>query len=401
MLQRRELLKRTGLVLMATGLSPLLLAKAETEARLVVVVLRGAMDGMSMLVPYGDEKYNKLRGELALAKPGSENGVLKLDGLFGLHPSLQNIHEMYTDKQAVLVHAVASPYRSRSHFDGQDILENGGAAVHVQKDGWLNRALAPLGGSLGNERAIAISQMTPLLLRGDQSVSSWVDSRFPEAEDHTLQRIQAMYANDEFFSRRLAQALESQKIAESQGDMQGGKSRGTARFKSQMQSAGRFLTTSSGPRIAVIESGGWDTHANQGSAKGSLANKFKMLDEGMTILKQELADDWSNTVVMTVTEFGRTAAVNGTRGTDHGTASAVLLTGGALNGGKVVADWPGLAAENLYEGRDLYPTTDIRSVFKGVLIQHLGLDQAFLDKQVFPDSASAVALDNLVASANV
>jgi len=397
MLQRREFLKRTGLALMATGLPPVLLAKAETDARLVVVVLRGAMDGMSMLVPYGDEKYNKLRGDLALAKPGSENGVLKLDGLFGLHPSLEGVYQMYGENQATLVHAVASPYRSRSHFDGQDILENGGAAVHAQKDGWLNRALAPLGGSLGNERAIAISQMTPLLLRGDQSVTSWADSRLPDAEDDTLQRIQAMYANDEFFSRRLSQALESQEIAEEQGGMQGGmkggRSRGAARFKAQMQAAARFIRAPSGPRIAVIESGGWDTHANQGSANGSLANKFRMLDEGMLALKQELAEDWSSTLVMTVTEFGRTAAVNGTRGTDHGTASAALLTGGALNGGKVIADWPGLAKENLYEGRDLYPTTDIRSVFKGVLIQHLGLDSAFVDSRVFPGSESAAALD--------
>ncbi len=398
MLQRRDFLKRTGLALMAAGLPPVLLARAETEARLVVIILRGAMDGLALLAPYGDGNYHKLRGALALPQPTVENGVLKLDGMFGLHPAMKNVFEMYGNKDALLVHAVASPYRSRSHFDGQDVLENGGTTVHLQKDGWLNRALEPLGGSLGNERAIAMSQMTPLLLRGDQSVSSWANSQMADADDDTLRRIQAMYSNDEFFSRRLAQALESQRIADTQGDMQGGSKRGgAARFKSEMQSAARFLTAPSGPRIAVLESGGWDTHANQGSASGNLAGKFKMLDEGLAVLKQELAEHWSNTVVLTVTEFGRTAAVNGTRGTDHGTASAALLTGGAVNGGKVIADWPGLAANNLYEGRDLYPTTDIRSLFKGVLTQHLNLDQAFVDKFVFPESASAEVLDNLIA----
>jgi uncharacterized protein (DUF1501 family) len=397
MLKRRDFLQRAGLALVATGLPPILLAKADTEARLVVVILRGAMDGMAMLAPYGDGNYRKLRGELALAKPGGQDGVLKLDGLFGLHPSMQNVAEMYADGHALLVHAVASPYRARSHFDGQDVLENGGARTHEQNDGWLNRALGPLGGSLGNERAIALSQMTPLLLRGDQSVSSWSDSRLPHADDDTLQRIQAMYSNDEFFATRLAQAMESQRIADARGGMQGGNKRGGgARFKAQMQAAARFLKAPAGPRIAVLELGGWDTHANQGAANGSLANRFRMLDEGMAALQQELADKWSNTVVLTITEFGRTAAVNGTRGTDHGTASAALMTGGAVNGGRVISDWPGLAITDLYAGRDLYPTTDIRSLFKGVLVQHLGLDPAFVDRRVFPNSQSAGMLEDLV-----
>ncbi|MBT8068960.1 MAG: DUF1501 domain-containing protein [Gammaproteobacteria bacterium] len=397
MLNRRDFLQRASLALVATGLPPMLLAKADTDARLVVIVLRGAMDGMAMLAPYGDGNYRKLRGELALAKPGGEEGVLKLDGLFGLHPSMENVFKMYSAGHALLLHAVASPYRARSHFDGQDILENGGATVHGQDDGWLNRALAPMGGSLGNERAIALSKMTPLLLRGDQSVSSWSDSRLPHADDDTLQRIQAMYANDEFFSRRLAQAMESQQIADANGGMQGGNRGGAgARFKTQMQAAARFLKAPAGPRVAVLESGGWDTHANQGAAKGILANRFSMLDEGLAALQHELGGEWSNTVVLTVTEFGRTAAVNGTRGTDHGTASAALLTGGAVNGGRVIADWPGLATADLYEGRDLYPTGDIRSLFKGVLVQHLGLDPVFVDRSVFPDSRSVDMLDDLV-----
>ena len=397
MLKRRNFLKNTGLTLMAMGLPPVLLAKTDTETRLVVVLLRGAMDGMGMLAPYGDEKYYSLRRELALPRPGSEGGALKLDGLFGLHPAMTNVFGMYNDGNALLVHAVASPYRERSHFDGQDVLENGGAAVHKQKDGWLNRALAPLGGGLGNERAIGLSQITPLLLRGDQSVTTWAASQMPDTTDDTIGRIQSMYANDEFFSRRLAQALKSQQIADNQDGMQKGlKRNGAAQFKATMKSTARFLKAPSGPRIAVLESGGWDTHANQGATKGALATRLTMLDEGMAVLKQGLGEVWDKTVVMTVTEFGRTAAVNGTRGTDHGTASAALLTGGAVNGGKVIADWPGLAVNNLYEGRDLYPTTDIRSLFKGVLAEHIGLDQGFLDKKVFPDSRQAKTLAGLI-----
>ncbi|NNK98030.1 MAG: DUF1501 domain-containing protein, partial [Xanthomonadales bacterium] len=185
--------------------------------------------------------------------------------------------------------------------------------------------------------------------------------------------------------------------AEANGGMQGGnRGRAGARFKAQMQAAARFLKAPAGPRVAVLESGGWDTHANQGAAKGILANRFSMLDEGLAALQHELGGEWSNTVVLTVTEFGRTAAVNGTRGTDHGTASAALLTGGAVNGGRVIADWPGLATADLYEGRDLYPTGDIRSLFKGVLVQHLGLDPVFVDRSVFPDSRSVDMLDDLV-----
>jgi len=397
MITRRQLLKQASIGALLTSLPGLALARAETDARLVLVILRGAMDGMSMLAPYGDAKYRGLRADIALPKPGQDGGLLKVDGLFGLHPSLKNTYDLYQSKQALLVHAVASPYRERSHFDGQDVMENGAASVRLLRDGWLNRALAPLGGGIGQEQAIALSQNTPLVLRGEQSVTSWAPSQIPDPAQDTMRRIEKLYAHDEFFSSRLAQALDSQDIA---GSMAGKSRRNRGNKGKQMEetmrSAAKFLVAKGGPRIAVVESGGWDTHQNQGASTGSLANSFSALDQGIATLKKELGDTWSKSVVMVVTEFGRTARVNGTRGTDHGTATAALLAGGALAGGRIIADWPGLSAKNLYEGRDLMPTTDIRSVFKSVLSQHLLLDEAFVDRTVFPDSNSARIIDNVI-----
>jgi uncharacterized protein (DUF1501 family) len=325
---------------------------------------------------------------------------LKLDGLFGLHPSLANTHKLFEKNEALLIHAVSSPYRERSHFDGQDVLENGVESAGGKRDGWLNRALAPLGGSLGNEAAIAMSQNTPLVLRGDNSVTSWAPSQLPDADEDTIRRIEMLYSQDEFFSTRLSQALESQEIAGEMGGMERSRRRGSdsEQAKTMMQSAGKFLTASDGPQIAVVQSGGWDTHANQGSASGALANRLAGLDEGLDALRTQLGSAWSDTVVAVVTEFGRTVKVNGTRGTDHGTGTAALLLGGAVNGGRIVADWPGLGTSNLYESRDLYPTMDIRSIFKGVLAEHLEISPGYLDKIVFPGSSAAAMTEGLIRS---
>jgi uncharacterized protein (DUF1501 family) len=219
----------------------------------------------------------------------------------------------------------------------------------------------------------------------------------PDADSDTLRRIASLYANDEFFSTRLQQALDSQKIAGNMPDMQGRMRRNDrAQSKAMAQAAGRFLRAPDGPRIAVLEAGGWDTHANQGAESGSLANKFAALDEGIAELRKELGPVWDKTVVAVVTEFGRTVRVNGTRGTDHGTATAALVLGGAVNGGKVMADWPGLSNSNLYEGRDLYPTTDVRSLFKGILAEHLLLPDNYIEREVFPDSATARPIRDIV-----
>ncbi len=396
MLSRRDVLKSLGLTAMAGSLPRLAFAKTVLDARFVLVVLRGAVDGLALAAPYGDGNYQKLRGELAISKPGSTDGLLKLDGLFGLHPSLANVHQSFVAGHANVVHAIASPYRERSHFDGQDMLENGAARNGALRDGWLNRALLPLGSRLGNEAAIALAQNTPLVLRGDNSVTSWAPSRLPDADDGTLERLQRLYAHDEFFATRLEQALRSQDIAGGMDGMGNARGNDARQFAELMQSAARFLTSPEGPTIAVVELGGWDTHANQGSNNGALANRFAALDRGLGSLRDQLGDTWNRTVVTVVTEFGRTVRVNGTRGTDHGTGTAAIVLGGAVNGGKVIADWPGLGDKDLYAGRDLMPTRDLRSLFKGVLQDHLGLTPAFLDETVFPDSAAASPLQNLI-----
>ncbi len=400
MYKRRDVLKSLALGTLASAAPSISFAGAPADRRLVIVVLRGALDGLALCAPYGDGNYRKQRGELAIPAPGAADGLLKLDGLFGLHPSMQKTFERYQAGQASVIHAVASPYRERSHFDGQDLLENGGSRNGELRDGWLNRCLLGLNNDIGNEAAIALAQNTPLILRGENSVSSWAPSRLPDADSSTLARLQRLYAADEFFATRLEQALRSQDIARQSGDIDASGSRGNdaRQFEDLMSAAARFLSTPDGPSIAVVEFGGWDTHANQGSSGGSLANRLLALDTGLDKLHRGLGKHWDKTAVAVVTEFGRTVRVNGTRGTDHGTASAALLLGGAVDGGRVIADWPGLGNSNLYADRDLHPTTDLRSLFKGLLVEHLDLEPSFVNLDVFPGSESAKPLRDLFLS---
>lgn len=396
MINRRDVLRTLGLTAATAGLPRLVVASVNSPARFVLVVLRGAVDGLALAAPYGDGDYDRLRGELAIPRPGEPQGLLKLDDFFGLHPSLEQTHALYRHREALVVHAVASPYRERSHFDGQDVLENGASRVGALRDGWLNRALEPLGHDL--TAAIALAQNTPLVLRGANAVMSWAPSRLPDADESTIRRLQALYADDAFFATRLEQALTSQEIAGAMDGQDRGGRRGNEaqQFGELMEAAARFLTTAGGPNIAVVELGGWDTHANQGAGTGALANRLAALDAGLGKLRDGLGDAWQTTAVAAVTEFGRTVRVNGTRGTDHGTATAAVLLGGAINGGRVIADWPGLSDKDLYAGRDLKPTTDIRSLFKGLLIDHLQLSPSLVSQTVFPDSDAAVPLENLV-----
>jgi len=253
MLNRRDVLKSLGITAIASSAPGLAFATGASDARFVLVVLRGAVDGLAVAAPYGDGNYKKVRGELAMPKPGASEGLLKLDGFFGLHPSLVNVHRSFAAGEANVIHAVASPYRERSHFDGQDMLESGATRVGGRRDGWLNRALIPLNSSVGNETAIALAQNTPLVLRGDNSVTSWAPSKLPDADDSTIERLQRLYADDEFFATRLQQALRSQEIAGEQSMMEGGSRRGNEaqQFADLMTSAARFLTTPDGPTIAV------------------------------------------------------------------------------------------------------------------------------------------------------
>ncbi|HXS91984.1 MAG TPA: DUF1501 domain-containing protein [Steroidobacteraceae bacterium] len=368
-------------------------ADAATDARFVLVILRGALDGLAAVPAYGDGAYASKRGALAITAP-----QLKLDGMFALNPSLPQLHERFQSKELIVFHAVASPYRERSHFDGQDLLENGTSAPKSAHDGWLNRALPllPEAKQRATDRvALALAQNVPLVLRGDARVGSWAPSRLPDTDSDTLQRIADLYSTDEYFASRLQSALAADSVVGEGEGMGAGRRDPLNALNTVAAAAGKFLAAADGPRIAVLEATGWDTHANQGAERGQLANRLRGLDQALSSLRTGLAGAWARSAVLVVTEFGRTVAVNGTGGTDHGTATCAFLVGGAVAGGRVVADWPGLASSALYEGRDLRPTLDLRSVMKSALALHLGAAESGIEERVFPGSRAARPLDDL------
>jgi uncharacterized protein (DUF1501 family) len=411
---RRRFLLTTGALAASVAIPNALFANTGGSARLVVVILRGALDGLAAVPPYADPDYAALHRELAIAAPGAADGSLALDHTFGLHPSFAFLHERYAAGELIVFQAVASPYRDRSHFDGQNVLENGLTKPIGTADGWLNRALAelPRGGGRPAERAVAISQNVPLILRGDIPVMSKSPQATPDVDEDLLARLADLYSKDDWFSARLSEAIETGKLTDEGGnpgsramvaqpvaagaDSTTIKPAGPDRVNGVMRMAATLMRSEGGPDVAVIEAGGWDTHANQGGAKGALAQRLAGLDKALRTLADELGPLWGQTAVLVVTEFGRTAAMNGTRGTDHGTGGCAFLAGGAVRGGRVIADWPGLARTALLDGRDLRPTLDLRSVFKGVLDEHLHVDAKTLSSRIFPDSNGARPLQGLI-----
>ena len=406
-LARREFLTAGAMALGSTLLTSRVVfarGNADTKSRFIFIIMRGALDGLAAAPPYGDRDYPSLRRDLALKAPGTPGGVLPLSGgLIGLHPSFAFLRESFEARELVVFHAVASPYRERSHFDGQDVLENGTVRAHAVQTGWLNRALSvlPSNSGQGRERGVALGQNVPLVMRGPAAVTSWSPSKLAALDEDTLQRITDLYAADPLLSGRLADALAADAIAESEGGMApqlsaGAPRGGTARYAEVINAAAGFLKREDGPQVAVFDTTGWDTHANEGSAEGQLAGRLAALDTGLRTLREQMGSAWGNTAVVLATEFGRTAAVNGTRGTDHGTGAAAFLLGGAVKGGRVIADWPGLSSRALYQGRDLQPTLDLRSVLKGVLEEHLQIPGRAIESNVFPGSGSAKPLTGLI-----
>jgi uncharacterized protein (DUF1501 family) len=337
------------------------------------------MDGLSVVMPVGDASFRSVRGQLADPAQGTP---VKLDAMFALHPALAGTADMYAKGEALFVHAIASPYRERSHFDGQNVLETGGTAAYALSDGWLNRALPLMPHA---REAVAITATVPMALRGKAPVTSYAPSALPPASDDLLSRVAGLYSGDPQLHALWSQAMDARTMAGADADK-----------KSNPATLGKlaatFLSKPDGPRIAVIELQGWDTHAQQ---NGRLNTQLKELDTLLVALKTGLGPDWSKTVVLAATEFGRTAAVNGTGGTDHGTGGAAILAGGALKGGRVVADWPGLRGSDLYENRDLKPTMDLRAVMVGVLAGQFGIDPGRMGT-VFPNAAALRPVEGLV-----
>jgi uncharacterized protein (DUF1501 family) len=356
------------------------IAQAATDRRFVFIIQRGAADGMGTLAPTGDPAFAALRGPFA-----EDFAAGARLGDFTLHPNLVQAAQLYQAREALFVHAVASPYRDRSHFDGQNVLETGGNAAYALRDGWMNRLLGLL--PPAEARAIAVSATVPVVLRGTREVASYAPSNLPGAPDDLLARVTSLYAQDPALHAAWDQAMQTRAMA---GDTaaagaQNGAATGTL--------AARLLSGPNGARLAVIETLGWDTHAGQ---RGRLGLQLRNLDATIGALKAGLGADWANTLVLVATEFGRTAAPNGTGGTDHGTGSAAMLLGGAVAGGRVVADWPGLGQSALYEGRDLKPTTDLDTLIASAVAAHYRLDPARAGRTLFPNIASARPIEGLV-----
>ena len=387
------------------------LARAEgRDPRMLVIVLRGGLDGLGAVAPVGDPDWIGLRGDRALLLDGKPP-ALPLDGFFALNPAMPNLHRLYKAQQATIVHATATPYRERSHFDGQDVLESGLTRPGAVDTGWLNRALTELASDgrvdPRGSRVLGVGALTPLVVRGRAPVLSWVPQKLLPASEDTQVRLLDLYQHTD---PRLAVALEARMRLASLGPPVSsdaampdeaalaipGIAGVRAYFAEAAGTAARFLAKPDGPRVGALGFVGWDTHINEGAAAGQLANLLGALDGALAAIETNMGHAWRETVVAVVTEFGRTARINGTNGTDHGTGTVAFLAGGALRGGRVISDWPGLKAAQLYEDRDLKPTIDLRAVLKGLLRDHLRVDERALASIVFPDSANVAPTGGLV-----
>jgi uncharacterized protein (DUF1501 family) len=405
---RRDMLLGSG-ALFAWAYMPKLARAEGRDPRLLVVVLRGGLDGLGMVAPVGDPGWVKLRGEKGLALDGKPP-ALPLDSFFALNPAMPNLNRLYQAKQATIVHATATPYRERSHFDGQDVLESGYAQPGHMDSGWLNRALGLLeaDGRINPQgaRALAVGPVTPLVVRGPAPVMSWVPQRLLPASEDTQARLLDLYLHTD---PKLARALQGRRDLLAVGRAAGispvtgpedGRIAGFSQLRQYFNdvavTAAKYLARPDGPRVGAVGVSGWDTHINEGASGGMLANLLGALDATVPAFEQNMGDVWKETVVVFITEFGRTARINGTDGTDHGTGTVAWIIGGAVKGGRVIADWPGLKDADLYEERDLKATIDLRAVLKGVLQDHLRVDQRALAATVFPGSDDVKPMAGLV-----
>lgn len=418
-LDRRTLL-RGGAASLALWTSLPRAIAGTRDPRLLTMILRGGVDGLSLAAPIGDPNYAVLRGAIALPKPGETGGGLPLNDLFALNPNMPFLHELYRKSEALVVHAVHTPYRERSHFDGQDMLENGTATVLKTSDGWLNRALANLpAAGKANPKGLSLGPVVPLVMRGKAEVLSWIPKVYNlPLRESTVARLMDLYNHtDPALAKALVNGLEMVRVADASDGApmfaaaaaptpqpagsplaRGLNPNQFREFTEAAEMAAKFMKPQDGPRIGALSYNGWDTHANEGVLQGVLGNRLGGLDAAIKTLHDGLgADAWKDTIVVVVTEFGRTARVNGTSGTDHGTATCALLLGGAVKGGRVLTDWPGLADKDLHEARDLKPTTDLRAVLKGVLRDHVGIPDGALGSTIFPESGKVRGFDGLVA----
>ena len=390
MISRRIFLKNGGLALVSLGFAPAFLARtvAASDARrrvLITIFQRGAVDGLNMIVPFGERAYYDARPTLAIARPGSSaDGAVDLDGFFGLHPRLAPLEPLFRARQLAIVHACGSPDATRSHFDAQDYMETATPGVKSTQDGWLNRylharehqaatpfravALCPqLPRALqGTEPALAIGQIAQFGIRGELSPSSF-ESEYAAAADTVLRST----GRDAFAAVRMLKVANPAQYTPANGAEYP-----RSAFGQALRQIAQLVKADVGLEIAFAESGNWDHHVNEGAAVGQLATRLDDLALGIAALVRDLGDRMADVVVLTMSEFGRAVTENGNRGTDHGHGNAMMILGGPVRGGKVYGRWPGLAREQRFEGRDLSVTTDFRAVFSEVVREHLGLDSS-------------------------
>jgi uncharacterized protein (DUF1501 family) len=408
--RRRQLLLQAAALTGASAFSGLSLAASTPSAatgsagsntggstrdnKLVFLILRGGMDGLTAVPAVGDPAFAEARAGLGIfASP-----ALPLGGPFALHPLLPELHAMYGRNELAVLHAVGLPYRERSHFDAQQVLESGGTRPHELATGWLGRALQASSPGAAPLRAVALETAVPLVLRGPVEVDTWAPSTMAEPGADLVARLEAMYRQDPALAQALARARglrEDPGMAANPAGMAGQGVGGRTAAITLARKAAEFLQR--GSAVAVLEMGGWDSHVNQAAPNGALSNNLRTLDATLAALREGLQAGglWQKTAVVVATEFGRQVAVNGTQGTDHGTGGAAFVLGGAVQGGRVLADWPGLAPKDRADGRDLRITADIRSALRPLLHEHLGVPRALLDAAVLPGSAALPRIDLL------
>ena len=391
MLTRRALIKAGACALAAVAAPPRFLARAALAAQarrkvVVAVFQRGAVDGLSMVVPYGDADYGRTRASIAIRPPRAGDGAaaIDLDGFFGLHPALTSLAPMWHAQTLAVVHACGSPDRTRSHFDAQDYMESGTPGTKSTPEGWLARAAGRRAQPSSPFRAVAFGPTLPRILRGDAGAISLTsldrfDVRASARTVGTRQGFESLYeqgvqdllhgtGRETFEAVRMLQSANAAGLSPANNAMYP-----RSRLGESLRQTAQLIRADVGLEIAFTDVGGWDTHVGQGAEQGQLANRLRDFADALAAFSQDLGDRMADVVVLTMSEFGRTVAENGNRGTDHGHATAMLLLGGGVRGGRVYGRWPGLARERLYEGRDLAVTTDFRALFADVAGRQLGI----------------------------
>jgi uncharacterized protein (DUF1501 family) len=384
MTSRRIFLKSGAAAMLSLGFAPGFLARAAAAAGgrkklLIAIFQRGAMDGLNMLVPFGDAEYYRLRPSIGIAQPGRDGSAVDLDGFFGFHPRLAPLKRLWESGQLAAIHACGSPDSTRSHFDAQDYMESATPGVKSTRDGWLNRYLQATS-STSPLQGVAVARQTPRSMQGRAATLAFagVDEFAVRDAMGSGRAIQDRYARtaDALLSASAREAFEAmstlQKATAGGYTPANGADYPRSPFGRSLQEIARIARADVGLEVAFAESTGWDTHVNQGAGDGQLAGRLDDLARGIDALVRDLGDRMADTVILTMSEFGRAAAQNGNGGTDHGHGNAMLVIGGAVKGGHVYGRWPGLRAENRYEARDLAVTTDFRDVFAEVATAHLG-----------------------------